>query len=90
MCMYLLVLIIDLVERCLPLTQLPIRQVSLKSYWPGKKISSPQTTGLDFFQALHHVHGSLYVSGKLPTYPSPKPTFCLKSEVSVNVGLGEG
>ena len=34
--------------------------------------------------------GSLYVSGKLPTYPSPNPTFCLKWEVSVNVGLGEG
>ena len=33
--------------------------------------------------------GSLYVSGKLPTYPSPKPTFSPKREVSVNVGLGE-
>ena len=28
--------------------------------------------------------------GKLPTYPSPKPTFCPKRKVSVNVGLGEG
>ena len=27
---------------------------------------------------------------KLPTYPSPKPKFCPKGEVSVNVGLGEG
>ena len=26
----------------------------------------------------------------LPTYPSSKPTFCPKWEVSVNVGLGEG
>ena len=26
---------------------------------------------------------SLYVSGKLPTYPSPKPTFCSKWEVSI-------
>ena len=34
--------------------------------------------------------GSLYVSGKLLTYPSPKPTFSPKWEVSVNVGLGEG
>ena len=34
--------------------------------------------------------GSLYVSGKLLTYPSPKPTFPPKWEVSVNVGLGEG
>ena len=30
------------------------------------------------------------VSGKLPTYPSPKPIFCPKWEVSVNIGLGEG
>ena len=34
--------------------------------------------------------GSLYVLGKLPTNLSPKPTFCLKWGVSVNVGLGEG
>ena len=33
---------------------------------------------------------SSYVSGNLPTYPSPKPTFCPKWEVSVNDGLGEG
>ena len=33
---------------------------------------------------------SLYVSGKLPTYPSPTPTFSPKREVDVNVGLGEG
>ena len=31
-----------------------------------------------------------FVSGKLPTYPFPRPTFCPKWEVSVNVGLGEG
>ena len=30
------------------------------------------------------------VSAKLPTYPSPKPTFCHKWEVIVNIGLGEG
>ena len=29
-------------------------------------------------------------TGKLPTYPSPKPTFYPKWEVSVNVGLREG
>ena len=27
---------------------------------------------------------------KLPTYPSPKPTLCLKGEVSANVDLREG
>ena len=32
-----------------------------------------------------HFLGSLYVYGKLPTYPSPKPTFCPKWEVSVDV-----
>ena len=30
------------------------------------------------------------VSGKLPTYPSPKLAFCPKCEVSVNIDLGEG
>ena len=35
-------------------------------------------------------YGSIQVSGKLPTYPSPKPSFCPKWEVSVNVSLGEG
>ena len=35
-------------------------------------------------------HGSIFDSGKLPTYPSPKPTFCPKWEVNVNVGLGRG
>ena len=34
--------------------------------------------------------GSLHVSGKLSPYPSPKPTFCPKRGVIVNVGLGEG
>ena len=34
--------------------------------------------------------GSMYVSGKLPTYPSPNLTFCPKREVSVNVRFGDG
>ena len=34
--------------------------------------------------------GSIQVSGKLPTYASPKSTFCPEREVSVNVGSGEG
>ena len=34
--------------------------------------------------------GSLYVSGKLPTYPFPKPTLTLTSHLGKNVGLGEG
>ena len=34
--------------------------------------------------------GSLYVTGKLPTYPSPKPTLTLTSHLGQNVGLREG
>ena len=36
------------------------------------------------------IEGSLYVSGKLPTYPSPNPTLTLTSHLGQNVGLGEG
>ena len=32
--------------------------------------------------------GSIQVSGKLPTYPSPNPTFSFKCCVSVDVDLG--
>ena len=34
--------------------------------------------------------GSLYISGKLPCYPSPRPTFTLTFHLEKNVGLGEG
>ena len=34
--------------------------------------------------------GSLYASGKLRTYPSPKPTLTLTSHLRQDVGLGEG
>ena len=34
--------------------------------------------------------GSLYVFGKLPIYPSPKPILTLTSHLGQNVGLGEG
>jgi len=34
--------------------------------------------------------GSVYVSGKLSTNPSPKPTLTLTSHLGQNVGLGEG
>ena len=33
---------------------------------------------------------ALHVSGKLPTYPSLKPTLTLTSHLGQNVGLGEG
>ena len=31
-----------------------------------------------------------YASGKLPTYPSPKPIISLTAHLRQNVGLGEG
>ena len=34
--------------------------------------------------------GSIYVFGKLPTYPSPKSTLTLTSHLGKNVGLGKG
>ena len=37
-----------------------------------------------------YLSGSFYVSVKLPTYPSPKPTLTLISYLGQNVGLGEG
>ena len=36
------------------------------------------------------INVKLYLSGKLPTYPSPKLIFCPKWEVSVYVELGKG
>ena len=33
--------------------------------------------------------GSIKVSGKLPTYPSPKSTLTLTSHLGQNVGLGD-
>ena len=42
------------------------------------------------FLHLFSGDGSLYVSGKLHTYPSPKPTLALTSHLEQNVGLGEG
>ena len=44
----------------------------------------------DFTLIFQMIFWSLYISGKLPTYPTPKPTFCPKWEVSVNVHVGEG
>ena len=40
--------------------------------------------------AVHWGMGSMYVSGKLPSYTSRNLTFCPKQEVSVNVRFGEG
>ena len=47
------------------------------------------------FKGAHHSHlnhawDHCTFSGKLPTYPSPKPTACPKWDLSYNVDLGEG
>ena len=42
------------------------------------------------FLMLPAYTASLYVSGKLPTYPSPKLTLTLAAHLGQNVGLGEG
>ena len=56
---------------------------------PGQK--SPRchvNAPLDQFCAYTESHyGSLYVSGKLPTYPSPKPAETLISHLGQNVGF---
>ena len=39
---------------------------------------------------ITRIVGSFYVSGKLPTYPSPKLTLTLTSHLGPNAGLGEG
>ena len=52
-----------------------------------------RSTTLDHRQhssSIRGMFGSIEVSGKLPTYPSPNPTFGPMWEVSVNVDLGEG
>ena len=48
-----------------------------------------------FPERNHHLFfprkgGSLYLSRKLPTHPSPKPTLTLSFHLGQNLGLGEG
>ena len=56
-------------------------------YAPQVHTQRPRIYG----ENLSRLEGSqLYISGKLPTYPSHKSTFCPNCEVSVNDGLREG
>ena len=50
---------------------------------------SHQVCGLISFLPLE-ILDHYNVSGKLPTYPSPKPILTLTSQLEQNVGLGEG
>ena len=43
-----------------------------------------------FPSLLANTSRSIYVSGTLPTYPSPKPTLTLTSHLRQNGGLGKG
>ena len=48
--------------------------------------SSSMVSGL----LINVTFGLFYVSGKLPTYPSPKPILSLTSHLGQNFGFGEG
>ena len=54
--------------------------------------SSPSAAFLPFrcTSIIKRKYGSMYVFGKLPTYPSPKITLTLTSQFGQNVDLGEG
>ena len=62
-------------------------------FWPGLICASEDTKRVLSTAKKHWAlpgMGSFYVSGKLPTYPSTKPTLTLSSYLGQNVGLGEG
>ena len=61
---------------------------SLRSWWFFR--ASAQLSRASLRYPSPTKPGSIKVSGKLPTYPSPKPSFCPKWEASINVTLGEG
>ena len=67
---------------------LPATRRREQAYWWLSLLSARKVRTLLYGENLPS--GSLHVSEKLPTYPSPKPTFCLNWKLSVNVGLGEG
>ena len=67
-----------------------IKQVCLNLLLSKEQTKYDITTENTKHTECRRIIGSLNVSGKLPTFPSPKPKFCLKWEVSVNAGLGEG
>ena len=45
---------------------------------------------VEVHEEMSNGFGSFYLSEKLPTYRSPKPTLILTSHLTQNVGLGEG
>ena len=55
-----------------------------------ESVPSSPSPSLPSFSPISATLHYLYVSGKLPAYSSPKPSFCRNREVPVYVGLGEG
>ena len=56
----------------------------------GVRVTKGKITDSKCMKEIQGKSIALYVSGKLFTYRFPKPKFCPKGEVSINVGLGEG
>ena len=61
------------------------RSKKVWNFWPT--VPREAAISLDQIISLHWPSGS-YVSGELPTHPSPKPTFCPKWEVMLALGRG--
>ena len=60
--------------------------ISKKKKKIGHKKEKKHKPGIEFI----HYWELLYVSGKLPTYSSPKPTLTFNALLGQNIGLGEG
>ena len=72
-----------------------LMNVNLKTIWVRvRSCQNGHATPLVFNLYIYKVQrlfiSALYVCGKLPTYPSLKPTFCFKWKVSINVSLRKG
>ena len=65
-----------------------IKQVCLNLLLSKEQTKYDITTENTKHMECRRIIGSFNVSGKLPTFPSPKPKFCLKWEESVNAGRG--
>ena len=68
----------------------PCDNFMLRARSIARKLKLKGAIKIEIIQLLSEKYGSFYIPGKLSTYPSLKPTFCPKWEVSVNVGFGEG
>ena len=75
------------------MTPLPIRNVvnAQTCFFLKNPIEPPQIFEQKIFLPFYVLNIlQLVLPYPFPTYPSPLPKFCFKSEVSVNIGLGEG